>query len=158
MDPEQDRRRLFHALAGALQQLARTQPLLLVFEDVHWSDDATLDLVLHLARSAAAQRFTLALSYRSDEVGPRLARLLAELDRTRLASEVELTPLPADDVARMLRAIFGDAGVPGEPFVSALYGVTEAAIRRRPEGSSRCDCAFPTATGSRRTRTPPTRM
>ena len=125
VDPEQDRRRLFHALSSALRRLAQTQPLFLVLEDAHWSDDATLDLALHLARSVGGQRLALALTYRSDEVGPRLARLLAELDRTRLVVEVELAPLAADDVARMLHAIFGDAGDPGEPFVATLYAVTE---------------------------------
>src|SRR4051812_37088642 len=56
IDPESDRRRLFHALAQVVTTVARTQPVLVAFEDVHWSDDATLELVFHLARSHAAQR------------------------------------------------------------------------------------------------------
>src|SRR5689334_9650812 len=39
VDPESDRRRLFHVLALAITQLARTQPVFLSLEDVHWSDD-----------------------------------------------------------------------------------------------------------------------
>ncbi|HEX9106938.1 MAG TPA: AAA family ATPase, partial [Longimicrobiales bacterium] len=124
-DPEQDRRRLFQALSSTLRELSETQPLLVIFEDVHWSDDATLDLVLHLARGLATQRTVLALTYRSDEVGPRLARLLAELDRTRLTTELELRPLSAEDVVAMLHAIFGHAGVPGEGFVATLHELTE---------------------------------
>src|SRR6476660_9763624 len=49
IDPESNKRRLFHALAQVITQLARTQPVLLTFEDVHSSDDATLELLFHLA-------------------------------------------------------------------------------------------------------------
>src|SRR5689334_17400884 len=78
VDPEEERRRLFHAFAEAVHALGKVQPLLMVVEDVHWSDDATLDLVLHLARRLATQQVALVLTFRSDEVGPRLARLLAD--------------------------------------------------------------------------------
>ena len=76
VDPESDRRRLFHVLAQAITVLARTQPVFIAFEDVHWSDDATLELVFHLARTHATQRVVVALTYRGEEAGPRLARLV----------------------------------------------------------------------------------
>ena len=47
----------------------------LVFEDVHWADNATLDLVKYLGRRMPVLRALLVLSYRSDEVGPDLRRL-----------------------------------------------------------------------------------
>ncbi|MBX6331783.1 MAG: AAA family ATPase, partial [Gemmatimonadaceae bacterium] len=124
-DPEEDRRRLFHSFAEAIHALARVQPLLLVIEDVHWSDDATLDLVLHLARHLGAQPIALVLTFRSDEIGPRLAKLLADFDRARCASEVALRPLDTAEISDMLRAIFG-AEVAFEPaFVAGLHGLTE---------------------------------
>ena len=92
-DPEEDRRRLFRSFAEAVHALGRLQPILIVIEDVHWSDDATLDLVLHLARSIGSRAIALALSFRSDEVGTRLARLLSDFDRARCAWEVSLRPL-----------------------------------------------------------------
>jgi len=107
LDPDEDRRRLFHSFSEAVHALGKVQPLLLVVEDVHWSDEATLDLVLHLARRIATQPIALVLTFRSDEVGPRLARLLADLDRARCASEVSLRPLAAPEVLAMLQAIFG---------------------------------------------------
>src|SRR5947207_664170 len=61
VDPESDRRRLFHVLAQAVTLLARKQPVFLSFEDVHWSDDATLELVFHLARSHASRPVVIAL-------------------------------------------------------------------------------------------------
>ncbi|MDQ6828864.1 MAG: AAA family ATPase, partial [Gemmatimonadota bacterium] len=124
-DPEEDRRRLFHSFTEAVHALGRVQPLLLVIEDVHWSDDATLDLVLHLARSIGPQPIALALTFRSDEVGPRLARLLADFDRARCASEIALRPLDAPECAAMLRAIFGADASFGSAFVDGLHSLTE---------------------------------
>ncbi len=125
LDPEEDRRRLFHAVTDAVQTLARVQPLLLVIEDVHWSDDSTLDLILHLARRVGPQPIVLALTFRSDEIGSRLGRLLAELDRARVAAEVRLRPLDMAAVSAMLQAIFGSQVAFGSAFIGGLHALTE---------------------------------
>lgn len=124
-DPEAERRQYFHAFAEALRALGRVQPVLLAFEDVHWSDDATLDLVLHLARQMATAPVAIVLTYRSDEIGPRLARLLADLDRLRCADEVALRALAAPEVGGMLEAIFGTGRSFEGAFVDRLHGLTE---------------------------------
>ena len=124
VDPESDRRRLFHVLAQAITLLARTQPVFLAFEDVHWSDDATLELVFHLARTHAAQRVAIALTYRGEEAGPRLARLVADLERARIVSDLPIERLGRDDVGAMLRAIFPRQDL-GSDFVHVLHGLTE---------------------------------
>jgi len=125
LDPEEDRRRLFHAFTEAIHALGGVQPVLLVIEDVHWSDDATLDLMLHLARGITSHPISLVLTFRSDEIGPRLRRLLADFDRARCASEVELRPLDVPDVSTMMQSIFGPQVAFGTPFVGALHGLTE---------------------------------
>jgi DNA-binding NarL/FixJ family response regulator len=124
-DPEEDRRRLFHAFADSVRALGRVQPLLLVMEDVHWSDDATLDLLRHLARGIVAERTAIVMTYRSDEVGPRLSRLLADFDRARSAADIALQPLGAPQVAAMLQAIFGAQPAFESSFVNTLHGLTE---------------------------------
>jgi DNA-binding CsgD family transcriptional regulator len=97
----------------------------MVIEDVHWSDDATLDLMLHFARRITTRRIALILTFRSDEIGPRLGRLLADFDRARCASEVDLRPLGMGDVTAMMQEIFGSKTAFGTPFASALHGLTE---------------------------------
>ncbi|MES2306370.1 MAG: AAA family ATPase [Gemmatimonadota bacterium] len=124
-DPEESRRRLHHAMTSAVHQLARTQPVLLTFEDVHWSDDATLDLLRTLARQLVSHRVVLALVFRNDEIDSDLARLLADLDRARCAADVPLRPLDADECARMLRAIFGPHALFDHTFVTRLHEATE---------------------------------
>jgi DNA-binding CsgD family transcriptional regulator len=124
-DPEHGRRRFFHALLLAFQLLSRRQPLLLMFEDAHWSDDATLDLLLQLAHGTAGHAVALAISYRSDEAGPRLDRLLSELNRARLGVEFPLTRLAPSDVTAMVRAIFGEDAAPGDDFIGVLSDLTD---------------------------------
>lgn len=124
-DPEEDRRRLFHDVSEALLALSAVQPLLMVIEDVHWSDEATLDFLLHLSRRIVSVPFAIVLTFRSDEIGTRLARLLADLDRSRVASEVSLRPLGEAEVAGMLQAIFGALPTPGPAFVATLFELTE---------------------------------
>jgi DNA-binding CsgD family transcriptional regulator len=124
-DPESDRRRLFHALAQAITALARTQPVMLAFEEVHWSDDASLELIFHLARSHASQQVIIALTYRSEEISPRLSRLIADLERARLVVDLPVTRLGRDDVGAMLRAIFGPHENLGPEFIHLLHGLTE---------------------------------
>ena len=124
VDPESDRRRLFHLLAQTITVLARTQPVFIAFEDVHWSDDATLELVFHLARTHAAQRVAIALTYRGEEAGPRLARLVADLERARIVSDLPIERLGRDDVGAMLQAIFPRQDL-GSDFVHVLHGLTE---------------------------------
>ena len=66
VDPDAPREQLFPAALAAAQRV----PTLLVMEDVHWADHATLDLLKYFSRRIARTRLLLALSYRDDEIGP----------------------------------------------------------------------------------------
>jgi DNA-binding CsgD family transcriptional regulator len=125
VDPESDKRRLFGALAQTITTLARTQPVFLSFEDVHWTDDATLDLIFHLARSHSALAVGIALTYRAEEAGPRLTRLIADLERAGLVAPLPVHALDRDGVEEMLHAIFGGRETLGGEFVETLHGLTE---------------------------------
>ena len=57
--------------SATLDELERGDPALVVFEDVHWADKATYDLIKFLGRRIQRTRVLLALTYRDDEVGPR---------------------------------------------------------------------------------------
>jgi DNA-binding NarL/FixJ family response regulator len=125
LDPEQEKRRLFAALAHVFLSLAAEKPLLLVVEDLHWSDDTSLELLQYVARRYATQSLLILLTYRSDEVRPTLSHWLAELNREHLGLEVALTRLTRDETGAMLRAIF-DLGRPVQAaFLDAIYTLTE---------------------------------
>jgi DNA-binding CsgD family transcriptional regulator len=104
--PDQEKRRLFAALAHLFLRLMTKQPVLLIVEDLHWSDETSLDFLHYLARRCAASPLLVLLTYRSDEVHPGLRHFLAQLDRERLAQEFTLAPLTRSEVSAMLYAIF----------------------------------------------------
>ncbi|HEV7915721.1 MAG TPA: AAA family ATPase, partial [Albitalea sp.] len=108
---------------------------LVVFEDLHWADEATLDLIRHLARRIVRLPVLLLLSYRDDEVGPEhpLQAVLADLPPASV-TRVPLQPLSpaavADMATRADRPAAGlHAATGGNPFYVTevlASGVTDA--------------------------------
>ena len=124
LDPEQQRGRLFAALAHVLTDQARERGVLIVVEDLHWADDASLDVLLHLARRATGSIVLLG-TCRAEEEESRLGAWLAQLDRARLSHEIQLTSLGRDEVASMLVAIFGERTVTPSRVLDAIFELTE---------------------------------
>src|SRR5262245_18769025 len=130
-DPLQEKQRLFQALTHFVRQLAgpaggpAAQPLLVIFEDLHWCDDTSLDWLLSFARQLASQPLLVLLTYRDDETHPTLNRLLAALDRMAFVDEVRLMGLTRADVEAMLQAIFELAQPPRAEFLDALFALTD---------------------------------
>jgi len=125
LDPEQEKRRRFEILADFLTAQAVEHPVLLVVEDLHWSDDTSLEFLHYLARRCAAHPLLLLLTYRSDEVRPSLRHFLAQLDRERLAQEVSLARLRREGVDAMLRAIFALPRTTRFDLLDPIYTLTD---------------------------------
>jgi predicted ATPase/DNA-binding CsgD family transcriptional regulator len=124
-DPEQEKRRLFTALTHFFTGQAMKQPVLLIIEDIHWSDDISLEFLHYLARRCTAHRLLLLLTYRSDEVRPNLRHFLAQFDRERLAQEISLSPLTPNGVEAMLRAILALPRSVRFELPDSIYRLTE---------------------------------
>jgi hypothetical protein len=125
LEREDARRRLLQAVADFLLALASDAPLLLVLDDLHWADSASLALLQHLARRAPGARLLLLGTYRDVEVGRQhpLEAALSDLWRERLLEELSLRGLSLEDTAALIAARAGPAGVPAEIAV-LLYGRT----------------------------------
>jgi DNA-binding CsgD family transcriptional regulator/tetratricopeptide (TPR) repeat protein len=76
-----------------------------VFEDVHWADEATLDLLRFTGRRIAGTRSMLIATYRSDEVGPRhpLTAVLGDLATAEAVRRLSLAPLSVGAVEILAR-------------------------------------------------------
>jgi len=125
LDPEQEQRRLFAALADVFTRAAGSRPVLLVVEDLHWSDESTLEFLLFFARKTVASRLLLLLTYRGEEVGQSLRSFLAQLDREHLRQDIALVPLTRAHTGTMLRTILPGAASLPAGMLDALYGLTE---------------------------------
>jgi predicted ATPase/DNA-binding CsgD family transcriptional regulator len=125
LDPEQEQRRLFAALTDFFTRQSGQHPLLLIVEDVHWSDEGSLECLHTLARQMTGRPFLLLCTYRSDDVHPRLSRWLAQLDRERLSQEVTLTRLTRSETEAMLRAIFSEQQMISGELLETLWTLTD---------------------------------
>ncbi|MGH2534205.1 MAG: helix-turn-helix transcriptional regulator [Thermomicrobiales bacterium] len=125
LDPAHEKRRLFHALGQFLSHQAETRPVLVVVEDVHWTDDTSLEWLRYLAGRIATRPILILLTFRNDEVGESLAHTLAELDRVRAVAELRLTRLSAADARAMVDAIVaGQRRFPGA-LINEIYALTD---------------------------------
>ncbi len=66
MDPQRKRRRLLDALIERLQALARRGPLLILFEDVHWADPTSLELLTLTIERVLALPILLVITFRPE--------------------------------------------------------------------------------------------
>ncbi|WP_460716498.1 ATP-binding protein, partial [Microbispora hainanensis] len=99
--------RLFGSVLDMLSEVAGRQPVLFVFEDLHWADRSTRDLLVFLTRMLQRERVCLVGTYRTDDLHRRhpLRPVLAELRRLPLVTSVELPPLGDDDMAEYLAVL-----------------------------------------------------
>lgn len=101
-----ERHRLSVAFQHLFRSFAREAPLLVVLEDVHWSDETSLELLSSLAAELRDARVVMLATYRTDEMHRRhpFLRTLADLQRQRLATEVRLERLSAEETRELIRA------------------------------------------------------
>ncbi|MDA0174494.1 LuxR C-terminal-related transcriptional regulator [Solirubrobacter taibaiensis] len=101
---------LYELVLEQLGRLGEDAPVLLVLEDIHWADRATLALLAFLARNLRAERIVVAATYRTDdELRPDLRRLARELARRRGVTRIALEPLTRDEVQALVETLAGTA-------------------------------------------------
>ncbi|MDQ2904616.1 MAG: AAA family ATPase [Chloroflexota bacterium] len=125
LSPEQEQRRLFATLADFFTRQTEQRPLLLIVEDVHWSDDSSLECLRTLARQMTSRPLLLLCTYRRDDVHPQLSRWLAQLDRERLSQEVTLARLTRSETEAMLHAIFAEQQMISGELLETLWTLTD---------------------------------
>ena len=125
--PDQARFRLFDSITAFLKSASLKQPLVLVLDDLHWSDQPSLLLLQFLARELGNSRLLLVGTYRDMELSRQhlLAETLGELTRERLFQRVLLRGLSQQDVSRFIEVAAG---------VNPPAGLTEA-VHTQTEGN-----------------------
>ena len=124
-DPQQEKRRLFATLSQFFMHQATKQPVLLIVEDLHWSDDSSLEFLLYLARRCTNQPMLMIFTYRDDEIHANLRHWLAQLEREHQIQELALTRFSPNDVEAMLNAIFHKRYSRHLDLLDSLYTLTE---------------------------------
>lgn len=114
VDSDNARFMLFDAFASFLKNVSREKPIVLIIDNLHWADDASLQLLEFITPDLAGIPILLVGTYRDMEVSRQhpLSRTLANLNRERSFQRIPLKGLTEQEVGRL--AIAG-AGTSLEP-------------------------------------------
>lgn len=114
---------LFEALLQAFLALARSQPVLLLIEDMHWASESTLDWLTYIVPRLAASRILVAVTYRTEEVGSShpLARLGRRFACEDVASSLPLGPLSREENRELVAQMSGLADDMAVPIADRLF-------------------------------------
>lgn len=99
--------RLFESLEAVLGELARSQPVLVVLEDLHWADEMSARLFAFFARRLPERPILLVASARDEDLAeaPTFTQLLAELAPLPHVEHIVLSALSASATATLVRAL-----------------------------------------------------
>lgn len=109
------REHMIRELVEALEFLAADIPLLLVLEDLHWSDYPTLDLLALLARRREPARLFIIAEYRPEELPQQehpLKNLKHDVHAHRQGEELAIAPLSLEAISAYLAARFPEHALP----------------------------------------------
>jgi adenylate cyclase len=108
-----DQERMLQEYAGVLTRLAQESPLLLFLDDLQWSDNASVDLLVHLSRRIRGSPILILGTYRSSDVDvgrdgqPHpLRRAVQEMHRYNACQEMSLARLERHECTALITAEF----------------------------------------------------
>jgi len=99
LDPVQRKQRVFAAVRAIIRDMCDKQPVILIWEDLHWFDAESLEFVDGLLREPPSRTLLMLLTGREEHPGWRQAS----------AAQTKLLPLPPDLTDAMLRNLISDA-------------------------------------------------
>jgi tetratricopeptide (TPR) repeat protein len=125
INPEHGRDRLFEAVSQFMTNISKEAPLLVVLDDLQWTDQSSLLLLHYLARGVYRESLLLLGAYRETDIDERhpLPPVLTELNRERLLQSVPLKRLSFDEVSEMIKRMLEQDDVPRE-FCELVYEKT----------------------------------
>jgi DNA-binding CsgD family transcriptional regulator len=126
--PAASRKEQIDALAARFEALAASKARIVVIEDLHWADVATLDMLTDLCTRLYNMRMLVVASYRPDALAPGspLAEAVAKISRDARTGTVELTPLAGFELRTFIDEALTGMTLPDQ---------TRRAIARAGEGN-----------------------
>jgi len=124
-EPESARFRLFDSVATFLKNAGQVKPLILILDDMHWSDGPSLKMLEFVARELGSSRVLVVGTYRDMELNRRhpLSITLGELTRERLFERVLLRGLTHSDLGQFIELASGVK--PPDALVDAVHTQTK---------------------------------
>jgi DNA-binding CsgD family transcriptional regulator len=143
---QSERWRLHRAVRRLLEELGRDEPAALVLDDVHWADEASVELLAHLLGRPLEAPVLVVLAYRPEVLASELASAIGAAWREGALQSVELGPLTEREAGRLLSpgispatiaALHRESG--GNPFylleLSRSHATRNGGAGQQPPGS-----------------------
>lgn len=120
-----DQATLIEALRCGLDAIAKHGPTVLFLDDLHWADNATLDLLPKLVDWIQERPILLLGAYRSDEIprGHAIRRLRNDLRRAKHLQEIAIEPLNREETEELTHKILGHP--PDNSLLSTIFDKTQ---------------------------------
>jgi tetratricopeptide (TPR) repeat protein/transcriptional regulator with XRE-family HTH domain len=127
LEASEARFRLFDSVTTALQNVSRSQPVLLVLDDLHWADKPSLLLLEFLLQYIGGARVLIVGSYRDTDLDSHhpLTEALGSLRRERAFDSMPLTGLTVSAVDELVNACLDQPLPSGSALAQALWHATE---------------------------------
>ena len=109
--------RLMRELTMFLEEASRERPLVLIVEDVHWTDVSSVDVLVHLATRLSRLRLLIVITYRHYELALRdhpFMRVREDLIARGQMEELAVSLLTPDEVQEYVHAAFDGATMPSD--------------------------------------------
>jgi tetratricopeptide (TPR) repeat protein len=122
---EQQQRYLFNAILELLGRLCQASPVVMLFDDLHWADQSSMQLLSHLAPQVVRLPVLIVITYRDSEMdmSEPFKRGLAILNKLSFVSRLALRQLSLEEVSRLLAARNGESAP--EPLVQLIHRETQ---------------------------------
>ena len=122
LGPTESRFRLYDSLARLVVETARSNPTLVVLDDAHWADAASLELLAYVSRTLEDERLALVATTRDVPLDHPLRHAVADAERMLAVRRVSLKALTHETISLLVEDIVGY--VPSPRVVEAITAET----------------------------------
>jgi transcriptional regulator with XRE-family HTH domain/tetratricopeptide (TPR) repeat protein len=119
-EADSEQRMLFEAVSGFLSHWC---PMVLVLDDLHWADTASLSLLSYLVRDYSLSNFVAVATFRPIDLNESARGLLAQLGRDVDAARIRLDPLTSPEIAQLIADLVGSD--PPQTLIESVESATD---------------------------------
>ncbi len=114
-NPLRDQEQMFRQCINLLSAISESSSLVVIIDDMHWSDTSSTNLLFSAARELLGRPIIFVVAYRPDEAavsrggeGHPIVQIVGELERYSAVEQIRVTPFDADAVVDVLRTRYPD--------------------------------------------------
>lgn len=110
-----DRFLLYQSILNLLVSFSKNLPVIFILDDIHWADEASLNLIVYLARQTENEKIMICTCFREEEApNSNFYHMIQSMSRESRVKHIKLGRLNEDSISRMIDVIFESHVLPDE--------------------------------------------